>query len=75
MQPKWLTFISTVTIFWITDLDKENESVSILKIYFLLDQTISKQQQQQQQNAFYEGYVYFTAMHATFAAPMKQRKN
>lgn len=74
MQPKCLTFISTLTIFWITDLDKENEFVSILKIYFFLDQTISKQQQQQQ-NAFYEGYVNFTAMHATFAAPMKQRRN
>lgn len=68
-----MSFIWTVIIFWITDLDKENESVSILKIYFFLDQTISKQQQQQ--NAFYAGYVYFTAMHATFAAPMKQRRN
>lgn len=70
-----MSFISTVLFFWITDLDKENESVSILKIYFFLDQTISKQQQQQQQNAFYAGYVYFTAMHATFAAPMKQWRN
>lgn len=70
-----MSFISTVLFFWITDLDKENESVSILKIYFFLDQTISKQQQQQQQNAFHAGYVYFTAMHATCAAPMKQRRN